>query len=233
MQRPPGPVAAAPTLPPPDAGTGRSAPAGFTILAFDVDGQEHSVVVPDGYCNLFAVNRPLPTRLVDRVTGNSGGRFHPDMIAMPCADIYTAGARGLPTSFIFFVRSAESGVPIDYAPRTLDHDFFPDRFGQLIESSRKGIDAQWQAVGAFMRSVSFPSDINSGGVEFDGNTLSFSGRSGFRVRGELRQFRLDTATFRLGTFFATIGVTREAAAGLDVSVPITANQIRRSLRASR
>lgn len=200
-------------------------------MHFDVDGEKHAVLVPEGYCNLFAATRPLPARLVQRVTGNSGGRFHPDMIAMPCDDIYTAGAKGQPTSFIFFVRSADGGVPINYEPRTRDRDFFPDRFSQLIDSSRKGLESQWRAIGTFMQTVSFPPDIISGDVRFDGEALSFVGLSRFQVRGEHRRFRLDASTFRIGSYFATIGVTVEVEAGREVMVPITSDQIRRSLSA--
>lgn len=233
VPRPPGPVAVAPVDPAEKGPSKLVAPSGFAIMNFDVDGEKHAVLVPDGYCNLFAATRPLPTRLVKRVTGNSGGRFHPDMIAMPCDDIYTAGARGQPTSFIFFVRSADGGVPINYELRTRDRDFFPDRFDQLIDSSRAGLEPQWRAIGAFMQSVSFPPDIISGDVRFDGETLSFVGLSRFQVRGELRRFRLDASTFRIGAYFATIGVTTEVEAGREVIVPITSDQIRRSLSAVR
>lgn len=229
LPSPPGPLAVAPVDPPAGRPAKPAAPSGYTFLYFEVDGEMHAVLVPDGYCNLFAATRPLPARLVKRVSGNSGGRFHPDMIAMPCDDIYTAGAKGLPTSFIFFVRSADRGVPIDYEPRTRDPDFFPDRFGRLIDSSRKGLEPQRQAVSAFMQSVNFPPDLVSGDVRFDGETLSFVGLSRFQMRGEWRRFRLDASTFRIGSYFATIGVTTEVGAGREIVVPITSDQIRRSL----
>jgi|GEM_PF-3563924 len=233
LLRPPGPIAVAPVDPPESGPSRLAAPSGFAFMDFEVDGVKHAILVPDGYCNLFAATRPLPARLVRRISGNSGGRFHPDMIAMPCDDIYTAGAKGLPTSFIFFVRSADGGVPINYEPRPGDPDFFPDRFGRLIDSSREGLGSKWRAIGAFMRSVNFPSDIVSGDVRFDGETLSFVGLSQFQMRGERRRFRLDASTFRIGSYFATIGVTAEVEARRVIVVPITSGQIRRSLTAVR
>ena len=209
----------------------RVAPPGFAVLAFDVEAEEHSIVVPEGYCNLFAVNRPLPSRLVSRITGNSGGRYHPDMIAMPCADIHTAGVRGAPTSFIFFVRTADAGVPVDYFPEILNRRFFPQRFGSLVAASGRGAADQRQAFADFMRSVSFPSDIVSAEVRFDDFVLSFAGTSRFQVRGAERYFRLDATTFRHGSYFGTIGVATEVEARREAVVPITSDQIRRTLRA--
>lgn len=52
----------------------------FTVLAFNVKEEEHSILVPDGCCNQLLANRPLPTLLVSRITGNSGGRFHSETL---------------------------------------------------------------------------------------------------------------------------------------------------------
>ncbi|MDF1731647.1 MAG: hypothetical protein P1U49_09100 [Minwuia sp.] len=209
----------------------RVAPLGFKVLVFEVEAEEHSVVVPEGYCNLFAGNRPLPARLTTRITGNSGGRFHPDMVAMPCADIYTAGLMGTPTSFIFFVRAADSGVPVDYFPETLNRHFFPRRFRPLIAASGQGPDHQKRAFGNFMQSVGFPSDIVSAHIRMDEFALTFAGKSRFQMRGEQRYFSLDATTFRHDGYFATIGVTTEVEAGREVVAPITSDRIRKSLRA--
>ncbi len=217
--------------PPPVAPSGvRVAPAGMMVMPFEVDGEAHSILVPEGFCSLFSADRPLPARLVARVTGNSNGRFHPDLIAMPCADIHTAGARGGPTSFIFFVRAADDGVPIDYFPETLNRRFLPQRFRQLAASEAQGREAQQRAVSAFMQTVSFPPDIIDADVRSDGTVLSFSSLSRFSVRGAERRFRFDASTFRHRSYFATVGVTREMLAGEDAQLPVRADRVRASFR---
>ncbi len=202
-------------------------------LVFDVDGKPYAVSAPAGFCNLLRPDRPLPDGLIRRVTGNSGGKFHPDMIAMPCADIDSAETQALPSTFLFFVRVARDGVPVTYLPPdSLSWSGFPVRFDTLRVSIKHGALTQGAAVREFMRSLRFPYNLASANVGLDDGRLSFDGLARFRRGIDPRWFWLQASVFRFGDQFALIGIVHEAPRRTRQPVPFDLKMNPETVRAS-